>query len=113
MHVMRTLVAILLGLTVLIAATAAPAKAVPVAVPDASTGVVVSIAISAGVLQPGQFPVAGRDCDTVLSELRTNERFAGRISKTYEPPADTGHCFNLEGKRAQVAVVCCAPGQNP
>lgn len=81
----------------------------PASIPDASASVVVSIAISAGILQPGEFPVAGRDCDTFLSQLRADETFAGKIRGSYEPPADSGRCFNLEGKRAQVAVVCCAP----
>lgn len=80
-----------------------------VARPDPSTDVVVSIAVSAGVLEPGAFPVSGRSCDAVLSELRDARDFAGQIRDTYEPPTDPGRCFNLEGKRSQIAVVCCAP----
>lgn len=81
----------------------------PAAVPGPSDSVVVSIAVSSGVLRPAEFPVAGRDCDAVLSELRTKDGFAGRIRRSFEPPADAGRCFDLEGQRSQVAIVCCAP----
>jgi hypothetical protein len=91
----------------------ARADVAPVAVPDDSTSVVVSIAVSSGILAPGEFPVAGRDCDSVLSELRRKDSFAGQIRSTYEPPADDGTCFSLEGKEARVAVVCCAPRSRP
>lgn len=97
------------ALSLLVLTTAFFADRASATVPDDSTSVVVSIAISAGILEPGEFPVAGRNCDTVLSELRAKESFAGRIRGSYEPPADAGRCFNLEGKSAQMAVVCCAP----
>lgn len=78
-------------------------------VSDTQTSVVVSIAISSGILGPDDFPIAGRRCDTVLSELREKESFAGRIRASYEPPVDAGRCFNLEGKNTKMAVVCCSP----
>lgn len=99
---------LLAALCFLLFASVASGQVQRVAV-DPSTDVVVSIAVSAGVLQPGDFPVSGRSCDSVLSELQAKEDFAGRIRDWYEPPADAGRCFNLEGKRSQVAVVCCAP----
>ncbi len=110
---MRSLLPAVFGLVTLLTSTAAVSQVTPVSVPDESAGVVVSIAISAGILHPGEFPVAGRDCNAVLAELRSNERFAGQIRRSYEPPADSGLCFNLEGKESQVAVVCCAPRPEP
>ncbi|MBM4269995.1 MAG: hypothetical protein FJ144_25895 [Deltaproteobacteria bacterium] len=71
--------------------------------------VVVSIAASAEIYRPGEFPVTGRNCGEVLDELRTRRGFAGVVRQVYEPPADGGQCFNLEGEAARVAVVCCAP----
>lgn len=111
---MHSLVATALTLTLLLStAPMAHARIIPAAVPDDPASVVVSIALSAGILPPSEFPVAGRDCDSVLSKLHQSESFAGRIRASYEPPADTGRCFNLEGKKAQVAVVCCAPRPTP
>jgi len=100
-----------LAIALSIGSVSAFAEIAPVAVSDesAGVGVVVSIAISAGILQPDEFPVAGRDCDALLSQLRADETFAGKIRGSYEPATDSGRCFNLEGKQAQVAVVCCAP----
>jgi len=109
---MRILLTIL-GLFVLLTPTAAPGELAGVSAPGEPAGVVVSIAISSGILQPSEFPVAGRDCDTVLAELRGREGFAGTIRTTYEAPADSGRCFNLEGMQSRVAVVCCAPRTDP
>jgi len=95
--------------TLLLAAAPALPRENPTPLAGASASVVVSIAISAGILPPSDFPIAGRDCDAVLAKLRRSERFAGQIHATYEPPVDAGRCFNLRGKKAQVAVVCCAP----
>jgi len=102
-----------LALPLLLPLALAHAQVVPVSLPDESTSIVVSIALSSEILDPREFPVAGRNCGAFLSELRDNESFAGRIRASYEPPADIGRCFSLEGKRAQVAVVCCAPRSRP
>ncbi len=93
------------------AAQIASAETQPISVPRDST-VVVSIAASAEIYGPGEFPVTGRDCGEVLSDLSTRRGFAGTVRQVYEQPAGGGRCFNVHGEAARVAVVCCAPASD-